>query len=169
MSLEISRKPRIFNAKHNKLAIVASKYNEVYSDGLVDNAIEELSELLPQARVDLIRVPGAFEIPVVIKSLLELEQPICAIALGVIIQGETAHADLVARSVIDALQQLSLDYTTPVINEVLLVADEAQAHVRCLGDELNRGTEAARAATAMVEIFSELDRGKSLRTQPRDA
>jgi len=169
MSLEISRKPRIFNAKHNKLAIVASKYNEVYSDGLVDNAIEELSELLPQARVDLIRVPGAFEIPVVIKSLLELEQPICAIALGVIIQGETAHADLVARSVTDALQQLALDYTTPVIHEVLLVADEAQAHVRCLGDELNRGTEAARAATAMVEIFSELDRGKSLRTQPRDA
>jgi 6,7-dimethyl-8-ribityllumazine synthase len=169
MSLEISRKPRIFNAKHNKLAIVASKYNEVYSDGLVDNAIEELSELLPQARVDLIRVPGAFEIPVVIKSLLELEQPICAIALGVIIQGETAHADLVARSVIDALQQLSLDYITPVINEVLLVADEAQAHVRCLGDELNRGIEAARAAASMVEIFSELDRGGSLRTQPKDA
>ena len=169
MSLSLPRKPRVLNNKYSKLAIVASKYNEVYSDGLVDNVIDELSHYLPQARVDLIRVPGAFEIPVAIKALLELEQPICVIALGVIIRGDTSHADLVARNVTDALQQLALEYRTPVIHEVLLVEDEAQAHIRCLGDELNRGVEAARTATSMVEIFSELDRKGSLRIQPKNA
>ena len=166
MSLALPPKPRVLNTKGKKLAIVASKYNEVYSDALVDHVIEELADYLPQARVDLIRVPGAFEIPVAVKALLELEAPICVIALGVIIRGETAHADLVASSVTDALQQLALEYNTPIIHEVLLVEDEAQAHVRCLGEEMNRGIEAARAAAAMVEVFSELDRSGSLRMLP---
>ena len=108
MSLELPRKPRLLNTKQTKLAIVASKYNEVYSDALVDNVIDELSHHLPQARVDLVRVPGAFEIPLAIKALLELEQPVCAIALGVIIRGETPHADLIARTVTASLQQLAL-------------------------------------------------------------
>lgn len=169
MSQSLPPKPRVLNNKYSKLAIVASKYNEVYSDGLVDNVIDELSHYLPQARVDLIRVPGAFEIPVAIKALLELEQPICVIALGVIIRGDTSHADLVARNVTDALQRLALEYRTPVIHEVLLVEDEAQAHVRCLGDQMNRGVEAARTAAAMVEVFSEIDRKGSLRIQPKNA
>lgn len=166
MSVALPPKPRVISTKHNKLAIVASKYNEVYSDALVDNVIDELGEYLPQARVDLIRVPGAFEIPVAVKALLELEEPMCVVALGVLIRGETAHADLVASSVTDALLQLSLEYRTPVIHEVLLLNDEAQAHVRCIGEEYNRGVEAARAAAAMVEVFSELDRTGTLRLHP---
>lgn len=169
MSLALPPKPRVFSTKRNKLAIVASKYNEVYTDALVDHVIDELGDYLPQARVDLVRVPGAFEIPVTVKALLELEEPICVIALGVIIRGETAHADLVAATVTESLQQLALEYKTPVIHEVLLCNDEAQAHVRCLGEEMNRGVEAARAAAAMVEVFSELDRGGSLRMHPSNA
>lgn len=166
MSLALPPKPRVINTKRNKLAIVAAKYNEVYTDALVDHVIDELGDYLPQARVDLIRVPGAFEIPVAVKALLELEEPICVIALGVLIRGETAHADLVATCVTNALQQLALEYKTPIIHEVLLVATEAQAQARCLGEEMNRGVEAARAAAAMVEVFSELDRGGSLRMHP---
>ena len=64
------------------------------------------------------------------------------------------HADLVATCVTNSLQQLALEYKTPVIHEVILVEDEAQAHVRCLGEEMNRGVEAARAAASMVEVFS---------------
>ena len=169
MSLALPPQPRIINNKYNKLSIVASKYNEVYTDGLVDNTIEELAEYLPQARIDLVRVPGAFEIPVAAKALLELEAPVCLIALGVIIRGETAHADLVASSVTNSLQQLALEYKTPVIHEVVLVETEAQAHVRCLGDEMNRGVEAARAAASMIEVFSELDRSGSLRMHPSNA
>ena len=107
-----------------------------------------------------------FEIPVTVKAIVELEQPTLVIALGVIIAGETAHADLVARSVTDGLQQIALDARLPVIHEVLLVENEQQAADRCLNQDMNRGIEAARAAAGMVEVFSELDRGGNLRMQP---
>ncbi len=137
---------------------MAAKYNETYTDALVQNVIEELGELVPQARVDLIRVPGAFEIPVTVASVFEREDPACIIALGVIIRGATQHGDLVATSVTNSLQQLSVDFRRPVINEVLLVNDEKQAYARCIGAQLNRGKEAARAAASMIDIFQELDR-----------
>lgn len=166
MSASLPPKPRLLSSRRTKLAIVASKYNERFSDALVDHAIEELGEFLPQARVDLIRVPGAFEIPVAAKAILELESPQCLMALGVLIRGQTGHADLVARTVTDALQQLALEYKTPVIHEVLLLKDEEQARERCLDETLNRGVEAARAAAAMVEVFAEIDRNESLRMHP---
>jgi len=141
-----------------RICIVASKYNEQFTDALVENAIEELGELVPQGRVDLIRVPGAFEIPVMVATLLDRDPPACVIALGLIIRGSTEHADLVASSVTDALQQLAVKSLRPVIHEVLLVEDEKQAYARCIGAQLNRGKEAARAAASMIDIFQELDR-----------
>lgn len=162
MSTALPPKPRVISAKRNRIAIVASKYNEKYTDSLVDFVIDELGDYLPQARVDLIRVPGAFEIPVTVRTIIELEEPSCVIALGVIIEGKTQHANLVAKSVTDSLQNLAVQYQTPIINEVLLVEDEEQAKERCLDEDLNRGIEAARAAATMVEVFHELDRsGKS--------
>ena len=157
MSSALPPKPRIIGPKV-RICIVASKYNEQFTDALVENAIEELGELVPQGRVDLIRVPGAFEIPVMIASVLERDPPACIIALGLIIRGSTEHADLVARSVTDSLQQLAIKSLRPVIHEVLLVEDEKQAYARCIGAQLNRGKEAARAAAAMIDIFQELDR-----------
>ena len=124
----------------------------------MDNAVEELGHLVPQARVDLIRVPGAFEIPVTIASMLDREAPACVIALGLIIRGATQHSDLVATSVTSAIQTLAIEHRLPIIHEVLLVDDEKQAYARCVGEKLNRGREAARAAASMIDIFQELDR-----------
>jgi 6,7-dimethyl-8-ribityllumazine synthase len=163
MSTALPPKPRIVGPKV-RICIVASKYNEQFTDSLVENAIEELGELVPQGRVDLIRVPGAFEIPVMIASILERDPPACVIALGVIIRGSTEHADLVASSVTYTLQQLAVQSMRPVIHEVLLVADEKQAYARCIGTQLNRGREAARAAASMIDVFQELDR-----SMPRNA
>ncbi len=163
MSSALPPKPRIIGPKV-RVCIVASKYNEQFTDALVENTIEELGELIPQGRVDLIRVPGAFEIPVMVASILEREPPACVIALGVIIRGATEHAEMVASSVTDSLQQLAIQSLRPVIHEVLLVADEKQAYARCIGAQLNRGREAARAAASMIDIFQELDR-----SMPRNA
>jgi 6,7-dimethyl-8-ribityllumazine synthase len=163
MSSSLPPKPRIVGPKV-RICIVASKYNEQFTDALVENAIKELGELVPQGRVDLIRVPGAFEIPVMIASVLERDPPACVIALGLIIRGSTEHADLVASSVTDALQQLAVKSLRPIIHEVLLVDDEKQAYARCIGVQLNRGKEAARAAASMIDIFQELDR-----SMPRNA
>ena len=169
MSSALPPRPRIMGPKV-RVCIVASKYNEQYTDALVDNAVEELGILLPQARVDLIRVPGAFEIPVTIATMLERDTPACVIALGVIIRGATEHANLVASSVTSSLQDLAVHHRRPIINEVLLVDDEKQAYARCIGEKLNRGREAARAATSMVDVFQELDRSmprNSSRTSSR--
>jgi 6,7-dimethyl-8-ribityllumazine synthase len=157
MSSALPPRPRIIGPKV-RICIVASKYNEKFTDALVENAIEELGELVPQGRVDLIRVPGAFEIPVMIASILERDPPACIIALGLILRGSTEHADMVASSVTYTLQQLAVQSLRPVIHEVLLVEDEKQAYARCIGAQLNRGREAARAAAAMIDIFQELDR-----------
>jgi len=171
MSNALSPKPRMIGPKV-RICIVASKFNERYSDALVENAIEELGELVPHGRVDLIRVPGAFEIPVMVGSVLDRDPPACVIALGVIIRGATAHADLVAGSVTDALQKLAVGSLRPVIHEVLLLDDEKQAYARCIGSQLNRGREAARAAAAMIDVFQELDRSmprNSIAKKPRHA
>lgn len=157
MSSALPPKPRIVGPKV-RICIIASKYNEQFTDSLVENAIAELGELVPQGRVDLIRVPGAFEIPVMAASILHRDPPACIIALGLIIRGATQHADLIASSITDALQRLAVESLRPVIHEVLLVEDEKQAYARCIGAQLNRGREAARAAAAMIDIYQELDR-----------
>jgi len=157
MSSALPPKPRIVGQKI-RISIVASKYNEQFTDALVENAIEELGELVPNARIDLIRVPGVFEIPVTVETMLEREAPSCVIALGLVIRGATAHADLISKAVTDGLMQIAIDHRRPVIHEVLLVDDEKQAYARCIGANLNRGREAARAAAGMLEVFSELER-----------
>jgi 6,7-dimethyl-8-ribityllumazine synthase len=85
------------------------------------------------------------------------------IALGVILQGKTKHADLIASSVSDGLQQVALKHAVPVIHEVLLLASEDDARERCSGNELNRGIEAARAAFAMLRVREEVQKKKAAR------
>jgi 6,7-dimethyl-8-ribityllumazine synthase len=165
MSTALPPKPRMIGPKV-RVCIVASKYNEQFTDALVENVIAELDELVPQGRVDLIRVPGAFEIPVMVATLLDRDPPACVIALGLIIRGATEHADLIASSVTEALQQLAVKSLRPVIHEVLLVEDEKQAYARCIGAQLNRGKEAARAAASMIDIFQELNRSMPRNTSP---
>jgi 6,7-dimethyl-8-ribityllumazine synthase len=74
----------------------------------------------------------------------------------VIIRGETSHADLIGTAVTQALMQISVRHRLPVIHEVLLVANRAQADTRCLDPQFSRGSEAAHAALAMVRLMSRL-------------
>jgi 6,7-dimethyl-8-ribityllumazine synthase len=137
-------------------SIVASLFNGQYVRGLVDHATEELKALSPGAVVSLHQVPGAFEIPVVVRELALQKKADVILAFGVILQGKTNHAQHLARSVIDALQQVALQHGIPVINAVLSLETDAQAQERCLGSEVNRGTEAARAAVAIANIMGDL-------------
>ena len=157
MSDALPPKPRLVGPKA-RVCIVASKYNEKFTDALVENALEELGKSYPQARVDLIRVPGAFEIPVMVANVLHNDPPAAVIALGLIIRGATDHADMIGQSVTTSLQQLAVESLRPVIHEVLLVEDEKQAYARCIGDQLNRGREAAKTAVSMIEVINELSR-----------
>jgi 6,7-dimethyl-8-ribityllumazine synthase len=139
-----------------RFSIVASLFNGEYVQGLVDHATEEINSLSPEAAISLHQVPGAFEIPVVVRELALQEKADAILALGVILQGKTSHAQNLSRSVTDALQQIAIDYGIPVINAVLSLETEEQAQERCLGSEINRGTEAARAAVEMAKVMADL-------------
>ncbi len=98
---------------------MASQFNARYVQGLVDHAEKELHTLAPNATISIQRVPGAFEIPVVVRELASLDKADAIIACGVIMQGETNHAKNLSRSVTDALQRIAVDHGVPVINVVL--------------------------------------------------
>ncbi len=155
MSKLVPTRPRIFNVKRG-FVLVASQYNAKYVQGLVTHCTDELRTLSPASTVGLHLVPGAFEIPIVVQEVARQKNADAIVALGAILQGETPHAEHLAQSVTQALQQISLEHGIPVINVVLSLNDEEQARKRCLEDEINRGTEAARAAFEMANLLAEL-------------
>ncbi len=156
MSTELPQRNRI-SASKMKITVVAASYNERFTDALVKNCLAELDAGCPGIRVELVRVPGAFEVPVMVKRSIELasERPSVVIALGVILRGSTAHADLIGASITNQLMSIACDTMVPVIHEVLLLNNEEQAFARCVAASLNRGREAGMAAIAMVDLIDE--------------
>ena len=155
MSKSLPRRPRPVEQKRT-FVVVASQFNARYVQGLVDHANEELRALAPNAAIFLQRVPGAFEIPVVVREFASQGKSDAIIACGVILKGKTGHAKNLSHAVTDALQRIAIDHGVPVINVVLSFDNEAQARERCLDNKINRGTEAARAAVEIASVMSEL-------------
>ena len=129
-----------------RFALVVSEYNREYTDALLAAA----QDALQGYEQKVVRVPGAFEIPLQVQRLARTRRYAAVIALGVVWQGKTLHAEEILRAVTDALMRISLENDLPVIHEVLAVATEAEAKARCMGVKLNRGLEAAQAALALA-------------------
>ena len=148
------------SARGGRFAIVASKYNPRYVDAMLRAAKKEI--LRAGGKVEVIRVPGAYEIPVVAARLarasrLAPDAPLSAIiCLGVILRGATTHAQHIGEAVSNALVQIQIQHEVPVIHEVLLLENEQQAKERCLDRKHNRGTEAAQTALEMARVMAAL-------------
>ena len=145
-------------SRGGNFAIVASRYHARYVDAMVRAARAELHRAgVPPGGIQIVRVPGAYEIPVVAARLArsasrhpERAARLAAIiCLGVILRGETVHAAHIGEAVSRALMDIQLAHEIPVIHEVLLLENGTQARARCLGRKFNRGAEAAQTAVAM--------------------
>jgi 6,7-dimethyl-8-ribityllumazine synthase len=138
-------------------AIIASRYNARYVDAML-RAAERRLRAAGAAGVQVVRVPGAFEIPVVAARLARAHQPRLAaiVCLGVILRGATTHAQHIGEAVSLALAGIQARHEVPVIHEVLLLENREQAAARCLDPKRNRGLEAAETALAMGGVMRDL-------------
>jgi 6,7-dimethyl-8-ribityllumazine synthase len=146
-------------AAGGRFVIVASTYNARYVEAMLRAARAELQRA--GSRPQVVRVPGAFEIPVVAARLARRTpgrpQPAAILCLGVILRGATTHAQHIGETVSAALAQIQIAHEVPVIHEVLLLENEQQARERCLSRTHNRGTEAAQTALTMARVMRELE------------
>ena len=137
-------------------AIVASRYNLRYVNSMLRAAVHEL-KAAGATPIKIVRVPGAFEIPAVAARLLQSNPPFAAIlCLGVILRGQTVHAQQIGEAVSVALAQLQVQHAIPIIHQVLLLENRQQAEARCLDKRHNRGAEAARTALDMARVMRSL-------------
>jgi 6,7-dimethyl-8-ribityllumazine synthase len=138
-------------------AIVASRYNAQYVDAMLRAAGAELKRAGVK-NIQVVRVPGAFEIPAVAATLASdpSSRPSAIICLGVIFQGQTSHAQHVGWGVTHALAQIQVQHRIPVIHGVFVFEKVEYARVRCLGRKHNRGREAAQTALAMAQVLRSL-------------
>jgi 6,7-dimethyl-8-ribityllumazine synthase len=136
------------------LAIVASRYNSFIVDRLLDGCARTLrSRGVPEGNVTLVRVPGAFEIPAAVRTLVDRGAVDAVIALGAVIRGETAHFEYIAGECARGLSSIAAATGLPVIFGVLTVDNAQQALDRSGEDESNKGSEAAAAALDMIAVL----------------
>jgi 6,7-dimethyl-8-ribityllumazine synthase len=159
MLKKVSKK-RIKATDGIRIAIVAAKYNSRYVNGMLNAAKKALfdSGITPE-NLKIVRVPGAFETPVVAARLAaqEGEKRFDAIiGLGVILQGATSHAEHIGMAVTQAFATIQVNYLVPIVHEVLVFTDSSQARDRCLSEKHNRGAEAANTALEMAKVLRSL-------------
>jgi len=140
-----------------RFAILASRWNARITDVLVAGARQSLAgNGIDEAAIDVIRVPGAWELPLVAARLAAAHQHAAIITLGCVIRGDTRHYEHVADRCAEGLMRVQLDFGVPVLNGVLAVERAEDAEARAGGSHGNKGEEAALTALEMVNLLEQL-------------
>ena len=141
-----------------RFAIVVARFNRDITDALLAGALETFSQHgVPAERVTVVRVPGAFELPLAAQRLARHGGHAAILALGAVIRGETPHFDYVSGECARGIARVSLDSGVPVIFGVLTTDDHLQAAARAGGRVGNKGSEAAMAALEMTTLLRALE------------
>ncbi|HEY1070279.1 MAG TPA: 6,7-dimethyl-8-ribityllumazine synthase [Thermomonas sp.] len=140
-----------------RFAILASRWNPRIVDALVDSARATfLANGVAEHAIDVVRVPGAWELPMAARDLAHAGRHAAIVALGCVVRGDTRHYEQVADGASDGLMRVALDTGVPVMNGVLAVERFEDALARAGGSHGNKGEEAALVAIEMADLRRKL-------------
>ena len=143
--------------KYIHIAIISSSYRRQVTDNLVKNCLKTLRDKgLANKQINLFKVPGSLEIPLVAKKLAKKEKYDAIIAFGAVLKGKTYHFEQVSNEVVRGCMNVSYEFEIPVIFEVLCVYNRQDALDRATGNTDNRGVEGALTALKMIELMKKL-------------
>ena len=146
-----------FNGKGRKVAIVLSRFNSFMTERLLEGALDCLSRHeVNENDIEVVRVPGAFEIPLTCKKIADKKNFNAIIALGAVIRGDTPHFDYVAAEVSKGLAHVSLDTGIPISFGILTTDTIEQAEIRSGAKGGNKGFDAAMTALEMMSIIEKI-------------
>ena len=141
-------------AGNEKFCIIISRFNDFIGSKLLSGAIDELKRHgVAEENIDVVKVPGAFEIPLAAMKFAKTQKYNAIITLGAIIRGATAHFDYVSAELSKGIAQVSLQTEVPVIFGVLTTENIEQAIERAGTKAGNKGSDAAKAAIEMANLL----------------
>jgi 6,7-dimethyl-8-ribityllumazine synthase len=142
------------DGKGQKIAIIVSRFNSFIAERLVDGALDALTRHgVEDDNISIVRVPGAFEIPLTAQKLADMNQFDAIICLGAVIRGSTPHFDYVSAEVSKGIASVGLEKGLPVVFGVLTTDNIEQAIERAGSKAGNKGFDAALSALEMVNLF----------------
>ena len=145
------------NGARRGIGVVVSRFNGDITTRLLEGALETLTEAgVPHERIDVMPVPGAFELPLGAMALAKTRRYACIVALGCVIRGDTPHFEYVAGEAASGLQLAGLETGVPVSFGVLTCDSRRQAEERAGGPQGNKGSEAALSALEMADLLTRL-------------
>jgi 6,7-dimethyl-8-ribityllumazine synthase len=145
------------NGDRRSVGIAVSRFNGDITSQLLEGALSALEDAgVARHAIDVMPVPGAFELPLAAMALAKTRRYACVVALGCVIRGETPHFDYVAAEAASGLQLAGLETGVPVSLGVLTCDTREQAQARAGGARGNKGAEAARSALEMADVFARL-------------
>ena len=137
------------------LFVIASRYHAEACDSMTAAAVEAMCRAsIDRDRIHVVRVPGAWELPLAVQTALQLPHTLGAVAIGVVIRGETTHDEHINRAVSLELMRLGTEYGKPVGLGLLTCNTAEQVRARTGGELGNKGTEAAEAVLEMLRVVA---------------
>ncbi len=145
-------------ARDLRFVMVAARFNEFVVEPLVRGALDALKRHgVSEKQIEIVRVPGAFELPIVVRKLAQSQRYDAIITLGAVIRGQTPHFDYVAGECASGISRIALEFGVPVAFGVLTTDTVEQAVDRAGGKAGNKGADCALVAIEMANLLRRLD------------
>ncbi len=149
----------ILSSKGLKISIIVSRFNHLITERLLEGALDALNRTGIETKdIKVIKVPGAFEIPLIAKRIATLKSYDAIICIGAIIKGDTSHNEYISAEVIKGLAQISIETITPIALGIITADSLEQAIERAGTKHGNRGFEAAMSAIEMANLLKGIDK-----------